>query len=560
MGVSFAGSRSLDARRRRRLATDQLAQEQKPRSRAKAKKLYINPIEELQKRTKPRAETPIHSLIPSRPGRFLLMNLALVAVWLFLLTLSATTSLWAPHVAPKLSSFVEAGTGAAWPLTTGLTFLFTAQMSWIVYWYRRHSRRDFNGHYRIWLWTSLDWTMMGLGALTGVHQLIAQTLVSWFHLPRDPYENLLWMAPLAGILINLGHGLDREMASSKVGWRMLCLALTSSLLVGFMLIGWEPFPNAWANSFFVTAASTFVPLALLIATLNQLYFVLYVTSESVQKQGSLLSSTGKRVSASTSRFFMGSLLTTGWLFSQLGRFYKYAMSMLFSLLLWKKIEVDTSKKSKKTKAKPKAKTPAKAVATTTKGRGKKVVEEEPAEAEEELEEEVAEEEPYEEEAYEEESEEYEQEEEASEEEYDEEAEETAEEEAAEEPQEEEWNQEAWEAEMRAYEESQNSTSPKSKSKNSQQSTSSKQQSHQRTHQAHSTPAPKQEERWEQEEPASNASSRATQSYDEEEQWQDDEGGGEDYSDGMDPNDLRGMSKKERRRLRKQHRDQQRGRG
>jgi hypothetical protein len=591
MGVSFAGSRGLDARRRRRLAVDQTALDAKPRARTKAKKLFINPIEELQKRVKTRPDTPIHSLIPSSVRRFTLLNFGMVTAWLLLLTVSLTQALWAPFVSPKLASFFEPQTGLIWPMWTGLMFLVTAQFSWLVYWYRRHSRRDFHGHYRIWLWTSLDWTLMGLGALTGLHQLVAETLIRLTQLPRDPYENLLWIAPLAGILVNLGHGLDREMASSKVGWRMFCLALSSAALVGMMLIGWRPIGNVLGDSIFMTVTSSFVPLALLIATLNQLYFVLYVTPESVRKQGGMLTAAGKRVTASTSKFFLSSLLTTGWMFRGVGRAYRLVMSLLFSLLLWKKldVDVDTGKAKKpKPKAKPKVavKEAAPAAATGRSKSRKAVVVEEP-ELEEEAAEEACEEEAVEEEAYE---------------------EEYLEEEPVEEkpapkpipaakpapvavkptpvkaaaaakppetkpvepepaaPKEEEWDQSAWEAEMKAFEESkQQANSHSNKGNNnsgSNQPSNSKNKKNQRFDQKHdSYSSPNQyEQNWQELEPEPEPaySAPAQSSYDEQ-QWQNEDSGGEDYSDGLDPSDLRGMSKKDKRKMRKQMRDQQRDR-
>ncbi len=554
MNVQFAGSRCVDDRRRRRLATDQGSQDSKPRSRSRSKKNYINTLEELQKKAKPRPETPIHSLIPSQPGRFLILNAAIVLGWAALFVVCSWRFIWFGS-GSDFDRMMSLTQGPLWTLFPGMTFLLTAQASWLVYWYRRDSRRDFHGRYRIWLWTSIDWALMGMCALTGIHLVIADQLLAVLHLPADPYRNLLWITPLAAILVNLSNGLDREMGACPASWRWLCLSLTAALLTGFQLIGWRPFQHVILNSMFLTGMSSFVPLALLLATLNQLHFVLYVTHDAIQREQSFWTKAGKTMSGSTSRFFGSSLLTVGWIGGFIAAGYRYGMKVLFAWLLWKPLSelTETGKKKPKKKAasKAKAETPSK---TTRGGRRVKEVEEE---VEDQIEEETYDQSEEEvDESYEEE---------LSEEETGEDTEEELTEEAQEKDEaastSEEWDQSAWEEEMRAY---QQPASPVSSASQRVDQSSKNAKPHFKLSSSTAAPRPAEPILVQAAKPAAvdnryeavSQQGQSIESSTDEEGWNEYDDANE--NDGLDPSQLRGLSKKERRKLRKQVRDQERG--
>jgi hypothetical protein len=80
---------------------------------------------------------------------------------------------WTPGVLPaeeRLAAFDLAAKGslANWLTTVGL--LAAAAMAVAVYTIRRYKIDDYNGHYRIWLWAALCWTLISADLSASLHE------------------------------------------------------------------------------------------------------------------------------------------------------------------------------------------------------------------------------------------------------------------------------------------------------------------------------------------------------------------------------------------------------
>jgi len=171
MAARFAGSRSLDERRRRRLAA-----EEKPSS---AGPNQVEPANERElPARRPTGRFPLRRLIPFSRWKLIAAAMAVVAVAEFAVFGSQLLpSVRTGHWGPGLQNLLDPEGRLAMCLA-GIVLLASGQLAWLIRWARARSLRDFGGGYRVWFWASVAFAVAGVGILSEAHLAFAST-VAW---------------------------------------------------------------------------------------------------------------------------------------------------------------------------------------------------------------------------------------------------------------------------------------------------------------------------------------------------------------------------------------------
>ncbi len=219
--TGFAGSRSLDERRRRRLATDaetvafEAATDPAPRR--------VTPAKVKRRRRGP-AHFPLRKVISIRYWK--------LAAIIFLATLAGAGTLvggWAAatHGEPLGPGFVLFFRLDAARLVRGFAavgLLLAGQLALLIGWVRSQSLQDFNGRYR-------GWVLCAILAFLGTMALETQLTAAWsatanwlWPAPFSHKSILLWLVPTALCGAYVHAYLVREMRDCRLSLTFLWLA------------------------------------------------------------------------------------------------------------------------------------------------------------------------------------------------------------------------------------------------------------------------------------------------------------------------------------------------
>lgn len=171
MAARFAGSRSVDERRRRRLA----AEEKQPSTQDSG-----DPANERELPTRrPTGRFPLRRLIPSSRWKLTATILAVFAGAEFaVLAGQLLPSMLSGGWGPGLRDLLDGNQGRLATSCAGVLLLVSGQLAWLIRWARARSLRDFGGGYRVWLWASAALLIAGICVLSDAHQAFAST-VAW---------------------------------------------------------------------------------------------------------------------------------------------------------------------------------------------------------------------------------------------------------------------------------------------------------------------------------------------------------------------------------------------
>lgn len=227
MTAGFAGSRSLNERRRRRIAgeTDPPPADEPP-SQPRAH-VPAAPARSFAPRL--RRRLPLRLIIPPDIWKHSLAAalLALVcggAVWL-----GVASERVGEALGPYAGEFVGFSAGRLTDFLGGTLLAAAAQLSLLIWWVRSRSRGDFSGRYRIWRWTAPAAFLAAMGAFIDLHVLWGRTIVWASNLQFPHAELLCWLAPAVGC----GSVLLRDIAADMRGCR------TSSVFLRLAVLGWS---------------------------------------------------------------------------------------------------------------------------------------------------------------------------------------------------------------------------------------------------------------------------------------------------------------------------------
>jgi hypothetical protein len=218
MSGSFAGSKSVDDRRRRRLAADD--------SQTKSASSHAEPSPEkpLPAR-RPTGRFPLRRIVSRSHGK-----LACVAAIVLAATAgSLAVGLW-PNATggaygPGVAAYVDLDEGRLPQTAAGLVLLAAGQLAWLIRWARARSMRDFRGRYRVWWWASLALIVAGFAQLTEASQAFAATAV-WLTGQQPLGSDVVFrLLPALCAIVVLLPSLQRDMRNCRTSRGLLLCAV-----------------------------------------------------------------------------------------------------------------------------------------------------------------------------------------------------------------------------------------------------------------------------------------------------------------------------------------------
>ncbi len=168
--------------------------------------------------------------------------------------------------------------------------LGVTQLSLVILWYRTRSRKDFQGRYRVWIWSSITWAALFSAAASGWHLKCSAWLATGESRRIAGNLDAVWLALAAVLVGSTCRLLSREMARSS-SYRWL---LRASMAVGSVVFLLRIAPNLIAlehREEIRNAAAALWPLLMASALLHHARYVIHVSNEVEprQKQPSRLS-------------------------------------------------------------------------------------------------------------------------------------------------------------------------------------------------------------------------------------------------------------------------------
>ncbi len=284
MGVKFAGSRSIDERRRRRLAGENEISSP-PGSTAMPKAGFWN-----QQRTREEAVqspiTPLASLIPASRLRIWLLCAAVPFVGLLLVLISQHRYLISDL---RLRTIFDLQQGHLWRFVRGILFLGAAGLCWLVSWFRSASDRDFEGCYKSWYFSGWIFLAFGFVAGSDAHLVFAQIVGDYTQLHQPFLRTLFWAVPMAALLLEPMRCFTLEMWNCRRSCFMLALCSLSALVYLEMKVPSSEGPEIFtadSSQIIAMIASILSPSLLFSALLSQVYYVMHVSSDPVCRRQS----------------------------------------------------------------------------------------------------------------------------------------------------------------------------------------------------------------------------------------------------------------------------------
>lgn len=285
MAASLAGARSLDDRRRRRLAKEaDTAGQRAPRKRRKGDE----PESERGSRL------PLRKIISKHRWKILALGLLMLApiagLGIAAFRIDYIELKAGPAVA-RLLDPVENRLGRAWG---SFVLITSSAVSVLIYWVRSRSPADFGGRFGVWLWAAGACFLFSAAVATEAHLTLADTVLYFrlVHFPQLGPENthsLCWFAPAAlfGALLVRSLHLDMRRCWSSV------------LTLWFAVIAWvgSAFLRSqtrWSidipyRELAATGAALVGHVSLLVSLLLHARFVLYENAapppETTEKEG-----------------------------------------------------------------------------------------------------------------------------------------------------------------------------------------------------------------------------------------------------------------------------------
>ncbi len=286
MSVKFAGSRAVDDRRRRRLVSENENLPEAPQKASRSGGYWH--IRRLDEESYDRPRSPIASLIPFNPVRIWLVCCLLPVLMLALVLICAACPLPAGH--PLHVSF-DLQSGHIWRFLTGLMLLACASACWLISWFRAASVNDFEGCFKSWYWSGWAFAIIGLAAGCELHSICSSMVASYARIEIPLLCAVLWLVPVAGIMVEPVRAFTREMWHCRRSWLMLLLCACSAVLYAYA--EWMRFQPEYITfrdviGTILSATALLTPTLMLSALVSQTHYVMYVSSDPVRKRQSWL--------------------------------------------------------------------------------------------------------------------------------------------------------------------------------------------------------------------------------------------------------------------------------
>ncbi|MBC8116436.1 MAG: hypothetical protein H7062_18760, partial [Candidatus Saccharimonas sp.] len=246
MAIQFVGSKSLDDRRRRRLAVN-----------GDGAPAESTPPEEGASRVESELVMSAAAApwVPAYEWRIwtygAMLGLLLTAVSFAL----AQPSAFRPELAP-LTKHLLAGSRPVLAAVIQTMFWFLcAQLAILISWYRAQCKLDFNGRYRVWPWAAAFCGVAAFCSATNTHVFFGE-IASRGEWLAWRSETVAWLLPTCVAAIPLTVLLDRDVRRG----RTTVYTLRTAWFLGLATAGLELFASDLHDQFWYPAVRSIVPL------------------------------------------------------------------------------------------------------------------------------------------------------------------------------------------------------------------------------------------------------------------------------------------------------------
>jgi len=223
-----------------------------------------------------RIVTPLNSLIRPQPWVNWLIVASGLVLWACVLRLGWSVD----HSESGLKEVIGLKSGRLTRLFAATCLLGVTQLSLVTLWYRTHSRKDFQGQYRVWIWSSLTWAVLFGAAISGWHLSCSHWLAAQLPLRLQPAAEKAWLAAATVLVGTASRLLSREMAcSAATRW-----LLAGTVVVGAMAVALEAgagFFQAEVVGVLCCGAASLWPLLMASALLHHARYVIHVSNEAM---------------------------------------------------------------------------------------------------------------------------------------------------------------------------------------------------------------------------------------------------------------------------------------
>lgn len=243
METRFAGSQRLDERRRRRLASEADEPDSGPAAEGDVNAPLAAPRGKSRFLNSAEVESAVPDVdlsVPHAVPRVLWKHLLIAIAWavmggLILWAGEACRAVAAPR--PELSRLVHLGRGTLFAWASGLILLWTAQAAWLIRWVRSRSLNDFGGQYRLWTKVAACWFLFSFCAATGAHRVWSEDVRQVWPASFWQREMLSWLIPAVVLGAGIVWALHREMAGCRLSLGFLQAASVLYLAAAALHLG-----------------------------------------------------------------------------------------------------------------------------------------------------------------------------------------------------------------------------------------------------------------------------------------------------------------------------------
>ena len=299
MSGQFAGSKSLDERRRRRLASDDSnSQSAKTHNEADASRpLPARP---------PSEQFPLRRIISRAQWKLALSLFGVTCVATLILALGHLPRFAGGAYGPGVERLAADHAARLTTVVIGGLLLAAAQLSWLIRWARSRSLRDFRARYRIWWWSAAALAISGLSILIDAPAALAATIAWATNWPPilgglAAYE----LAPALVAIVLLFPGLQRDMRGCRTSRAFLFMATLIFLAAGGATLASDSFVNLMRNAIPQVAPQLVIQSLWLAGTINLfaafLFHARFVIYESVEPPASAKDTRQKQTAAPTEK-------------------------------------------------------------------------------------------------------------------------------------------------------------------------------------------------------------------------------------------------------------------
>ncbi|WP_013630301.1 hypothetical protein [Rubinisphaera brasiliensis] len=300
MSVKFAGARSVDDRRRRRIVSE--TEQGTPGEGTPSSSAGYLKLRRVEPDAEEPARAPIASLIPHRRWQIWLYCLGIPAI---ILLLHTACLLLPVATRTQIAEIVNWQDGHVWRFVRGVTLLGCAALCWLISWFRSASVRDFEGCFKSWYWSGWILLLVAIAAGTDAHLVAGLALKNGMQLSLVNFVTLAWLVPLASLMVEPVRCFTREMWHCRRSWIAFWACAASGMLYCWAQLQGphtEGFVSAETLQVVASAASMLAPEFLLSALLSQVHHVMYVSSDPVPRRQSYVFR-GIRIASSRVRHF-----------------------------------------------------------------------------------------------------------------------------------------------------------------------------------------------------------------------------------------------------------------